>query len=181
MPIRYFCTYPLPTRHAISSQGPHYREYFMFYNHRPRLDRCNWFGPRDWRLSDQCRLVGDKVSDVTTHTLLFACFHRRATLQRILVNSALSVRCAPRTNLSSFIEGILPKGPYLPCVSMAGRVLLAGYPRHITVNEPWLYVYGYITMCPHFIDKAIQKKAAPYFDWYCVIYDARQWQNACGA
>ena len=26
-------------------------------------------------------------------------------------------------------EGILPKGPYLPCVSMAGRALLAGYPR----------------------------------------------------
>ena len=27
------------------------------------------------------------------------------------------------------LEGILPKGPYLPCVSMAGRALLAGYPR----------------------------------------------------
>ena len=26
------------------------------------------------------------------------------------------------------IEGILPKGPYLPCASMAGRALLAGYP-----------------------------------------------------
>ena len=26
-------------------------------------------------------------------------------------------------------EAILPKGPYLPCVSMAGRALLAGYPR----------------------------------------------------
>ena len=25
-------------------------------------------------------------------------------------------------------EGILPKGPYLPCVSMTGRALLAGYP-----------------------------------------------------
>ena len=28
-------------------------------------------------------------------------------------------------------EGILPKGPYLPCVSMAGRALLAGYPRFV--------------------------------------------------
>ena len=35
-----------------------------------------------------------------------------------------------RTNeRGSHIEGILPKGPYLPCVSMAGRALLAGYPR----------------------------------------------------
>ena len=30
-----------------------------------------------------------------------------------------------------YIEGILPKGPYLPCVSMAGRVILAGYHRHV--------------------------------------------------
>ena len=31
---------------------------------------------------------------------------------------------------SSFdFKGILPKGPYLPCVSMAGRALLAGYHR----------------------------------------------------
>ena len=28
----------------------------------------------------------------------------------------------------SQFEGILPKGPCLPCVSMAGRALLAGYP-----------------------------------------------------
>ena len=27
------------------------------------------------------------------------------------------------------IEGILPKEPYLPCVSMAGRAILAGYHR----------------------------------------------------
>ena len=29
------------------------------------------------------------------------------------------------------IEGILPKGPYLQCVSMAGWALLAGYPRYV--------------------------------------------------
>ena len=29
-----------------------------------------------------------------------------------------------------YIEGILPKGPYLPCVSIAGRSLLAGYHRY---------------------------------------------------
>ena len=30
---------------------------------------------------------------------------------------------------SLIIEGILPKGPYLPCLRMADRALLAGYPR----------------------------------------------------
>ena len=39
-----------------------------------------------------------------------------------------------------YIEGILPKGPYLPCVSMAGRALLAGYHRYQKKNvlELWL-------------------------------------------
>ena len=37
-------------------------------------------------------------------------------------------------NAILYIEGILPKGPYLPCVSMAGRALLAGYPRYIIFN-----------------------------------------------
>ena len=34
------------------------------------------------------------------------------------------------------VEGILPKGPYLPCVSMASRVLLAGYPRCMSEKCP---------------------------------------------
>ena len=34
------------------------------------------------------------------------------------------------------IEGILPKGPYPPCVSMADRALFAGYPR-IMSSEHW--------------------------------------------
>ena len=38
----------------------------------------------------------------------------------------------------SFIEGILPKGPYLLCVSMAGRALLAGYHRYMV--QKILYV-----------------------------------------
>ena len=33
------------------------------------------------------------------------------------------------------IEGILPKGPYLPCVSMAGRALLAGYLRSMVCHQ----------------------------------------------
>ena len=32
--------------------------------------------------------------------------------------------------LFCYIEGILPRGPYLLCISMAGRALLAGYPRY---------------------------------------------------
>ena len=38
---------------------------------------------------------------------------------------------------SGDIEGVLPKGPYLPCVSMAGRALLAGYYRYMSCIQ-WL-------------------------------------------
>ena len=37
----------------------------------------------------------------------------------------------PHIECWSHINGILPKGPYPPCLRMADRALLAGYPRYI--------------------------------------------------
>ena len=34
------------------------------------------------------------------------------------------------------IYGILPKGPYPPCLRMADRALLAGYPRYVYKDSP---------------------------------------------
>ena len=48
----------------------------------------------------------------------------------------------PFLNVKTFIpyfEGILPKGPYLPCVSMAGGAHLAGYHR---LMECYCHSYG---------------------------------------
>ena len=45
------------------------------------------------------------------------------------------------TNVTQYIEGILSKGPYLPCLRMADRALLAGYPGYLMVN---LYVSQYL-------------------------------------
>ena len=47
-------------------------------------------------------------------------------------------------NEHTYPEGILPKGPYPPCLRMADRALLAGYPRitqwaHVPGSNP-LYV-----------------------------------------
>ena len=33
--------------------------------------------------------------------------------------------------IGPIIDGILPKGPYPPCLRMADRALLAGYPRYV--------------------------------------------------
>ena len=41
----------------------------------------------------------------------------------------------PYTPFIIYIEGILQKGSYLPCVSMAGRALLTGYHRHIIYHS----------------------------------------------
>ena len=35
------------------------------------------------------------------------------------------------SSLFYYIQSILPKGPYLPCLRMADRALLAGYPQYI--------------------------------------------------
>ena len=43
------------------------------------------------------------------------------------------------------IEGILPKGPYLPCVSMAGRAILAGYHRYV------IAIAGVLRKTPTFV------------------------------
>ena len=48
------------------------------------------------------------------------------TLQTSLIKLGCQLTCMYMTHYSHF-EGILLKGPYLPCVSMAGRALLAGY------------------------------------------------------
>ena len=36
-------------------------------------------------------------------------------------------------------DGILPKGPYLPCLCMADRALLAGYPRNMYISGQCSY------------------------------------------
>ena len=41
-----------------------------------------------------------------------------------------NTKCLVCCSYHLLIEGILPKGPYLPCLRMADRALLAGYPRY---------------------------------------------------
>ena len=42
-----------------------------------------------------------------------------------------------------YIDGILPKGPYPPCLRMADRALLAGYPRYMS------FILSYVTSPLH--------------------------------
>ena len=62
-------------------------------------------------------------------------------------------------SLLSYIEGILPKVPYLPCVSMAGRALLAGYPRHMRLWYRW-------NVCPLYYERGIGMNIS-----HCYAYD----------
>ena len=49
----------------------------------------------------------------------------------ILLTMIADSRCLHTCHL--YFEGILPKGPYPPCLRMADRTLLAGYPRFILI------------------------------------------------
>ena len=48
----------------------------------------------------------------------------------------------------AYFEGILPKGPYLPCVSMAGRALLAGYHQIYIFFNIQCYTFSLPTSIP---------------------------------
>ena len=101
-----------------------------------------------------------KVWDESTyHTLLgmwlltmYPCWQKGAPARNELL---LSLTPAD-TYWYLYIEGILPKGSYLPCVSMAGRALLAGYHRYMDIyfldipgscvtvvqfNNLWIHIY----------------------------------------
>ena len=49
------------------------------------------------------------------------------------------------------IEGILPKEPYLPCISMAGRALLAGYHRDDCLNSAHNLMWIHRARTPNYI------------------------------
>ena len=56
------------------------------------------------------------------------------------------------------IEGILPKGPYPPCLRMADRALLAGYPRYMRCWTGSSLVY--LIACSLFCAKPLSKTMA---------------------
>ena len=60
------------------------------------------------------------IFDILRNINQWSCIHWHAT--------NLAVSTVP-LYASEHVEGILPKGPYLPCVSMGGGALLAGSPR----------------------------------------------------
>ena len=76
----------------------------------------------------------------------------------------------------SRIEGILPKGPYPPCLRMADRALLAGYPR-----DMWLLVHALISMLVQLISVSRRGPSwsllffAIYLKWTCRLFS---WQKA---
>ena len=50
------------------------------------------------------------------------------------------------------IDCILPKRPYLPCLRMADRALLAGYPRY---NMHHLFRYIFLHVCPTYFRRTL--------------------------
>ena len=74
------------------------------------------------------------VGSVQTTASLTPVWHCTTSVARDSWTGILKVCSLPPHKQQIDIECILLKGPYLPCVSMAGRALLAGYHRIITLK-----------------------------------------------
>ena len=108
-------------RHCNVKSSPHLpvRESFYIYG-------------LDWRLhfdigshANQCALIG--FWNNQKHLMVYQ-------TQRHMKSRWVSLF----GNMKPEFEGMLPKGPYPPCLRMADRVLLAGYPRIVrSYWRPW--------------------------------------------
>ena len=71
-----------------------------------------------------------------------------------------------RYQLHCHFEGILVKGSYLPCVSMAGRVLLAGYPRFAVLCIFYLIMKQWHGNTFHIVETCFKIIDLYFLYWY---------------
>ena len=57
----------------------------------------------------------------------------QADIKKVHICSKRLISLMPRHG--KYFEDIMPKGPYPPCVNMAGRALLAGYHRFVCLKQ----------------------------------------------
>ena len=66
----------------------------------------------------------------------------RERVRRVVAIRITKVRICSYYPICSYFDGILPKGPYPPCLRIADRALLAGYPgfvcHQVSVKETYL-------------------------------------------
>ena len=98
-------------------------------------------------LLDLCKAFDDQyLHQLNLNSLLIALCNKTAQCQEMYINShcssSFSEPCHfiqstcdryPDIPIAHF-EGILPKGPFPPCLRMADRALLAGYPRLVKMR-----------------------------------------------
>ena len=103
-------------------------------------------------------------------------------------NSSSSPPMCAYLAYNQHVEGILPKGPYLPCVSMADRALMAGYrrcdhahtpPTHIRMKpmhnliryRPYAHLHTTLPLsviCPQ--DHCVHRSLITLHTSFCPIY-----------
>ena len=88
-------------------------------------------------------ITGTMASQITSFTVVYSIFYSGTDQGRHQSSMSLaSVRGIYRWLVNSphkgpVIDGILPKGPYPPCLCMADRAFLAGYPRNAENVSIW--------------------------------------------
>ena len=78
---------------------------------------------------------------VETSIKLWSSFLYCSWMVRVVAKGDINSRLFVETAWIPKIEDILPKGPYPPCIRMADRALLAGYPRNIGLHLYWYAIW----------------------------------------
>ena len=119
------------------------------------------FAPSQWETALLCKDVSHWLgaSQETALRVLSECYKVVVSLQDSLYSSCY---CLWHVSLIGKLELLsvmylsrvsCQNGPYLPCVSMAGGALLAGYHRYVTTTQDhltyhyWWLIFEHLTFC----------------------------------
>ena len=106
----------------------------VFYYGRAILRvRCIWLIEAEWSI-----YVHKHIRIHTHNTYIHTYIHTHTYIYTHIYNhhnDRIALKFDKHIG-NPYIEGILPKGPYPPCLRMADRALLAGYPRHVRHDCP---------------------------------------------
>ena len=92
----------------------------------------NWLTDFGLNVCWKYMIISLKMLSFVLHGNAYAAYLHAWKYNRLKFGHKFSKTVVFKYNVNNqhLIDGILPKGPYLPCVSMAGRALLAGYPSY---------------------------------------------------
>ena len=136
----------------------------QFYNIATKVSsrkKCYYFWWSTWLVSEYYN---------TKYGAVAIWYHRTTPIKLggITLYKHLMANVIRHISLWLHIDGILPKGPYLPCIGMAGKALLAGYPRYMVTCAASVLATSRLIHCFNSVIIYISLALDESYDYYCL-------------